>query len=161
MHATGPSWLHAVTNRMSTFSNVADPEASLWLKYPGGRSRAPSERRKPVAERLSITAAVGVGNVVLAVTGEVDAVTVPPFRDALMQQAPAVGRRVVVDLSGLRLMDTAAIHVLVSVNNRVMAGGGLLVLAAAQPAVARVLSLAGADKVMPVVGSVAAALALA
>lgn len=67
----------------------------------------------------------------------------------------------VVDLSGLQLMDTAAIHVLVSVNNRVMSGGGLLVLAGAQPTVARVLSLAGADEVMPVVGSVTEALALA
>ncbi len=114
-----------------------------------------------MAERLSVSAAVGLRNVVLAVAGEVDAVTVPQFRDALMQQAPAAGRRVVVDLSELRLMDTAAIHVLVSVNNRVMAGGGLLVLAGAQPAVARVLSLTGADEVMPVVGSVAEALALA
>ncbi len=61
---------------------------------------------------------------------------------------------------GLWFMDTSAIHVLVSVNNRVMAGGGLLVLAGAQPVVARVLSLAGADEVMPVVGTVADALAL-
>ncbi len=114
-----------------------------------------------MAGKLSVSAAAGLRNVVLAVAGEMDAVTVPQFRDALLQQASAAGRRVVVDLSGLRLMDTAAIHVLVSVNNRVMAGGGLLVLAGAQPTVARVLSLAGADEVMPVVGSVAEALALA
>jgi len=114
-----------------------------------------------VAEKLSVSAVVGLRNVVLAVAGELDAVTVPQFRAALMQGAQAVGWRVVVDLSELQLMDTAAIHVLVSANNRVMAGGGLLVLAGAQPAVARVLSLAGADEVMPVVGSVTEALALA
>ena len=113
-----------------------------------------------MAERLAISAAIGLGHVVVAVAGELDAVTVPQFRDELMQQVPAARRRVVVDLSGLRFMDTSAIHVLVSVNNRVMAGGGLLVLAGAQPVVARVLSLAGADEVMPVVGSVADALAL-
>ena len=96
----------------------------------------------------------------VAVAGELDAVTVPQFRDELMRQVPPAGRRVVVDLSGLQFMDTSAVHVLVSVNNRVMARDGLLVLAGAQPVVARVLSLAGADEVMPVVGIVAEALAL-
>jgi anti-sigma B factor antagonist len=114
-----------------------------------------------VAERLAISAAIGLRHVVVvAVAGDLDAVTVQQFRDELMRQVPAAGRRMVVDLSGLQFMDTSAIHVLVSVNNRVMAGGGLLVLAGAQPVVARVLALAGADEVMPVVGTVADALAL-
>jgi anti-anti-sigma factor len=114
----------------------------------------------PVAERLAVSAAAGPRHVVVAVAGDLDAVTVPQFRDELMRRVPDAGRRVVVDLSELQFMDTSAIHVLVSVNNRVMAGGGLLVLAGAQPVVARVLSLAGADEVMPVVGNVADALAL-
>jgi anti-sigma B factor antagonist len=113
-----------------------------------------------VAERLAISAAIGLRHVVVAVAGELDAVTVPQFRDELMRQVPPAGRRVVVDLSGLHFLDTSAVHVLVSVNNRVMARDGLLVLAGAQPVVARVLSLAGADEVMPVVGTVAEALAL-
>ena len=112
-----------------------------------------------MAERLAISAAIGLRHVVVAVAGELDAMTVQQFRDELMRQVPATPR-VVVDLSGLQFMDTSAIHVLVIVNNRVMAGGGLLVLAGAQPVVARVLSLAGADEVMPVVGTVADALAL-
>jgi anti-anti-sigma factor len=113
-----------------------------------------------VAERLAVSAAVGLRHVVVAVAGELDAMTVQQFRDELMRQVPAARRRMVVDLSRLQFMDTSAIHVLVSVNNRVMAGGGLLVLAGAQPVVARVLALAGADEVMPVVGTVADALAL-
>jgi anti-sigma B factor antagonist len=123
---------------------------------------APTARRgrTPVAERLAVSAAIGLRHVVVAVAGELDAMTVQQFRDELMRQVPAARRRVVVDLSGLQFMDTSAIHVLVSVNNRVMAGDGLLVLAGAQPVVARVLSLAGVDEVMPVVGTVADALAL-
>ena len=112
-----------------------------------------------VAERLVVSSATGLRHLVVAVAGDLDAVTVRQFRDGLMRQVPD-GSQVVVDLSGLQLMDTSAIHMLVRVNNRVMADGGLLVLAGAQPAVARVLSLAGADQVMPVVGSVAEALAL-
>ena len=115
----------------------------------------------PVAEPLRMSAADGLRHVVVAVAGDLDAVTVPQFRDELMRQVPAAGPRLVVDLSGLHFMDTSAIHVLVSVNNRVMDRGGLLVVAAAPPAVARVLSLAGADQVMPVAGSMAEALALA
>jgi anti-anti-sigma factor len=114
-----------------------------------------------VAERLVVSSATGLRHLVVAAAGDLDAVTVPQFRDELMRQIPDAGRRVVVDLSGLRLMDTSAIHMLVRLNNRVMAEGGLLVLAGAQPAVDRVLSLAGADEVMPVVGSVAEALTLA
>jgi anti-sigma B factor antagonist len=114
-----------------------------------------------VTEPLRMSAADGLRHVVVAVAGDLDAVTVPQFRDELMRQVPTAKPRLVVDLSGLRFMDTSAIHVLVAVNNRVMDRGGLLVVAAAPPVVARVLSLAGADQVMPVVGSVAEALALA
>ena len=114
-----------------------------------------------VAKRLVVSSATGLRHLVVAVAGDLDAVTVAQFSDELMRQIPDAGRRVVVDLSGLQLMDTSAIHMLVRVNNRVMADGGLLVLAGAQPAVDRVLSLAGADEVMPVVGSVAEALTLA
>jgi anti-sigma B factor antagonist len=142
----------------------------MWWKLPGRRPpaapspaptapTAPRERR-PVAEPLRMSAADGLGHLVVAVAGELDAVTVPRFRDELMRQVPAAGPRLVVDLSGLRFMDTSAIHALVAVNNRVMDRGGLLVVAAAPPAVARVLTLAGADQVMPVVGSVAEAVAL-
>lgn len=42
-----------------------------------------------MAGKLSVSAAVGLRNVVLAVAGEMDAVTVPQFQDALLQQAPA------------------------------------------------------------------------
>ena len=108
-----------------------------------------------------MSAADGPRHVVVAVAGDLDAVTVPQFRDELMRQVPAARPRLVVDLSGLHFMDTSAVHVLVSVNNRVMDRGGLLVVAGAPPAVARVLSLAGADQVMPVAGSMAEALALA
>ena len=114
-----------------------------------------------VAERLVVSSATGLRHLVVAVAGDLDAVTVRQFRDELMRQILDAGRRVVVDLSGLQLMDTSAIHMLVRVNNRVMADGGLLVLAGAQPQVAQVLSLTGADELMPVVGSVAETLALA
>lgn len=111
-----------------------------------------------MAERLVVSSATGLRHVVVAVAGDLDAVTVREFPDELMRRVPDRSQRVVVDLSELRFMDTSAIHVLVRANNQVMAAGGLLVLAGAQPEVARVLSLAGADEVMPVVGSVAEAL---
>lgn len=111
-----------------------------------------------MADRLVVSSAAGLRHVVVAVAGDLDAVTAREFEDQLMQQVPDRSRRVVVDLSELRFMDTSAIHVLVRANNRVMAADGLLVLAGAQPEVARVLALAGADEVMPVTGSVAEAL---
>jgi anti-sigma B factor antagonist len=147
---------------MSSIAAYRRDPCGLSILTDDPTAAAPTARRgrTPVAERLAISAAIGLRHVVVAVAGDLDAVTVQQFRDELMRQVPAARRRLVVDLSGLQFMDTSAIHVLVRVNNRVMAGGGLLVLAGAQPVVARVLSLAGADEVMPVVGSVAEALAL-
>ena len=76
---------------------------------------------------LEISVAAGEAGPVLTLSGEADLTTVADLTEALTAQLAIGTRHLTVDLSGLRFMDTSAIHVLVSVNNRVMAGGGLLV----------------------------------
>jgi anti-sigma B factor antagonist len=61
---------------------------------------------------------------VLRVEGELDANTAPDIRPALDQIVADRRRRVTVDLSGLRLIDSSGVGALVSLYKRVRAQGG-------------------------------------
>jgi len=81
------------------------------------------------------------------------------FRDVLGSEATKPARRVVVvDLAGVGFMASAGLHVLLGVSQLVKAAGGSLIVACAQPVVARVLSLTGVDEEIPVVDDVGEAL---
>ncbi len=83
------------------------------------------------------------------------------FRDLLELQAARSPDRIVIDLSGLSSMDWWAALMLLWVARVIARRGGLLVLAAPRPPVAKVLSSAGARQVIPVVGSLQQAAHLA
>lgn len=108
---------------------------------------------------LDVRVVPGPGHVVVSVTGDIDMTTGQAFRDVLMDEATKPSRRrVVVDLAGIGFMASAGLHVLLTVNERVRAAGGSLIVACPQPVVARVLSLTGVDEEIPVVGEVGEAL---
>jgi anti-sigma B factor antagonist len=108
---------------------------------------------------LDVRVVAGPGHVVVSVTGDIDMTTEQAFRDALMGEATKPARkRVVVDLAGVGFMASAGLHALITVNERVKAAGVSLIVARAQPVVARVLSLTGVDEEIPVVGDVGEAL---
>jgi anti-anti-sigma factor len=107
---------------------------------------------------VSVSVTAGPGYLLVSVAGECDTTTGQQCRDALMPQACRAPRRLIVDLSGVDFMDCAGVRVLLAVHAAAAARGSLLVLACPKPIVARVLSLTGAGVVIPVAGSVAAAL---
>jgi len=108
---------------------------------------------------LGIRVVPGPGHVVVSVTGDIDTTTEQAFRDVLMgEAAKPARRRVVVDLAGVGFMASAGLHALLTVNERVRAAGGSLIVAGAQPVVARVLSLTGVDQEIPVADDVGEAL---
>jgi anti-sigma B factor antagonist len=108
---------------------------------------------------LDVRVVAGPGHVVVSVTGDIDMTTEQAFRDVLMGEATKPARRrVVVDLAGVGFMASAGLHALITVNERVKAAGVSLIVARAQPVVARVLSLTGVDEEIPVVGDVGEAL---
>jgi anti-anti-sigma factor len=65
----------------------------------------------------------------------------------------------IIDLSGLRFMDSSALHALLRVNRSMDRQGGMLALVSPQAAVAKILRLTTADRLIPVFDSVAAAVA--
>jgi len=61
---------------------------------------------------------------VLRIEGELDAVSVPELRNAIEQIVSAQATNVVVDLGGLRLIDSSGVGAIVSLYKRVRKYGG-------------------------------------
>jgi anti-anti-sigma factor len=65
----------------------------------------------------------------------------------------------IVDLSALRFLDSAALQVIIRASQALQMHGGLLALAGPGDVVARVLEMTGADRLIPVHASVSEAAA--
>ncbi len=87
---------------------------------------------------------------VVALAGESDVYTYDQLRTALDTEAAKGLPLLVVDLSGLEFMDSTSVQVLLDIRVMMNDRGGKLVLAAPQTTVSRVLSLIGADQLIPV-----------
>jgi anti-sigma B factor antagonist len=84
------------------------------------------------------------GTVTLNITGELDAVSVPDLRPVLDDLISKGHKRIVVDLSGLRLIDSSGVGAIVYLFRKLRAVGGTVSVrgAADQPlAILRLLKL--------------------
>jgi anti-anti-sigma factor len=102
---------------------------------------------------LSVSVAVEDGEggprTVVRLVGEAD-VTTAVLGDVLGAEAAKKPRLLLVDMSGLTFIDSAALHVIVQAYRRLRADGCLLALISPTPGVARVLQLSALDQVIPV-----------
>jgi anti-sigma B factor antagonist len=85
---------------------------------------------------------------VLYVRGELDAVSVEEIRESLDRLATAGHRTVVVDLSGLRVIDSSGIGSIVSLYKRVRAYGGSVSVRGAKDQPLAILKLLTLDRVL-------------
>jgi anti-anti-sigma factor len=72
--------------------------------------------------------------------------------DAEVAKQPST---LIIDLSGLRFMDSSALHVILRANRSMDRQGGVLALACPREPVAKMLRLTAADQLVPVYQSVA------
>src|SRR6476646_10317077 len=100
----------------------------------------------PVASRdrgeFTVVVAEESGQTVAHVTGEIDIATCERLRDAI---EPHLGRgqRVVLDLSGVRFMDSSCLRVLLQAHTTLTGDGGSLILRNPSDMATRLLSLSG------------------
>lgn len=96
---------------------------------------APAPNANPGAEFLTVTAhPVPPGAVVITVRGEVDLLTSPLLRDALLTQLPGPGTRVIVDLTAVGFFGAAGLNVLATIRAAALAAGtGLCLVAHTRP----------------------------
>jgi anti-sigma B factor antagonist len=91
---------------------------------------------------------------VLRLVGEAD-LTTRALGEVLAAEAAKKPRLLLVDMSGLTFIDSAALHEVVRAHRRLSADGCLLALVSPSPIVARVLQLSGLDQVIEVRASLA------
>lgn len=77
-------------------------------------------------------------------------VTTRALAEVLGAEAAKKPRLLLVDISGLVFIDSAALHEIVRVHRELKADGSLLALVGPTPEVARILQLSGIDQVIPV-----------
>ncbi|MFY9934081.1 MAG: STAS domain-containing protein [Streptosporangiaceae bacterium] len=99
---------------------------------------------------LDVSVATGEAGPVVTLAGEADLTTVGALREALSAQIDGGARHLTVDLSRLRVADSAALHALAPAGRAIEEAGGELELLQPQPAVGRVLELLCLDQVLTV-----------
>jgi len=85
---------------------------------------------------------------VLYIRGELDAVTVEEIRESLDRVANARHRAVIVDLSGLRVIDSSGVGSIVSLYKRVRAYGGHVSVRGAKEQPLAIFRLLKLDRVL-------------
>jgi anti-anti-sigma factor len=89
-----------------------------------------------------------IGETVVVVSGRLDGRHAGPARDALHAALGSGSGRVVVDLSGVELLDATGLGVLVGAHRRARAQGRELVLRGTPPRIARLLALTRLHRVL-------------
>jgi anti-sigma B factor antagonist len=92
----------------------------------------------------------GEPHTVLALSGEVDVTNSNQLRDLLDAEVAKLPRHLIIDLSGLRFMDSSGLHAILRANRALGHQGGVLSLLAPQEPVARMLRLTASDRLIPV-----------
>jgi anti-sigma B factor antagonist len=101
----------------------------------------------------------GESYTLVAVAGEADVTNRDDLRDVLDAEVTLRPATLILDLAGLRFMDSSALHVILQANRALDRQGGVMALVAPQVAVAKMLKLTTADRLVPVFPSVAEAVA--
>lgn len=98
-----------------------------------------------------------VGVVAIAIIGELDMSTAPRLREAIIAAATGDRPRIVLDLSGVDLLDPTGLGVVFDGVKRTRSRGGDLVLCGVGPRARQDLDLLRVSEILPIHESVAAA----
>jgi len=110
-----------------------------------------------VAERYPV---LWIGRVAMVtLPAEIDITIADAVREDLLSVINKGATLLVADMSATTFCDSSGVSALVRTYRRAMANACDVRLVISSPAVARVLSLTGVDRLMPVFGSIAASLA--
>lgn len=91
--------------------------------------------------------------------GEADVTNSDALREVLEAEVAKQPGTLIIDLSGLRFMDSSALHVVLRASRAMDRQAGVLALASPREPVAKMLRLTAADQLIPVYASVSEATA--
>ena len=90
------------------------------------------------------------GSVTLNITGELDAVSVPDLRPVLDDLINKGHKKIIVDLAGLRLIDSSGVGAIVYLFRRLRGVGGTLVVRGATDQPLAILRLLKLDQILAI-----------
>jgi anti-anti-sigma factor len=108
--------------------------------------------------RLERAPDAGPGAVVLELAGELDLAVGPRLRSLVDEAAAERPQLMVIDVTEVAFMDSSVLREFLRAHREVVAGGGRLVVAGAQPTVRRLLELTGTSELFSLAESRGAAL---
>lgn len=103
------------------------------------------------ADVLDIEMSDAGGHLVCRPVGEIDAFTVPAFREALATVGP--DRRLIIDLGEVPFMDSAGLGALIGGIRRIREIEGEVAVVCSRPTLLRLLHTTGFDRIVPVVAN--------
>jgi anti-sigma B factor antagonist len=106
---------------------------------------------------LSLATRQGRGFIVVQVSGVLDLATTPELRSSLQHALDEGARAVVLDLTGVRFIDSTTLGMIAWLHTQVQERGGRVCVAATEPIVLRVLELTSMDRVIRIYDSSQAA----
>ncbi|HEX6522962.1 MAG TPA: STAS domain-containing protein [Streptosporangiaceae bacterium] len=101
---------------------------------------------------LTVTARESAGQpyTLVTISGEADVTNREDLHAVLDEEVAQRPGTMILDLAGLRFMDSSALHVILQANRALDRQGGMMALVAPQEAVAKMLRLTTADRLVPV-----------
>jgi anti-anti-sigma factor len=102
----------------------------------------------PEEPQLSIESTTVDGRVVLEARGEIDVATAPALEAALKSATTPPVESIIIDLGGVRFLDSTALQALIRGRNRALALGASYVVVNLQPIPHRVLEVTGLLKLL-------------
>jgi anti-sigma B factor antagonist len=96
---------------------------------------------------------------IVSVGGEIDVYTAPTLREKLIDLVSQGQQHIVVDMEHVEFLDSTGLGVLVGGLKRVRAQDGSLRLVCTQERILKIFRITGLEKVFPIHGSVAEAVA--
>jgi anti-anti-sigma factor len=93
------------------------------------------------------------GTVTLNITGELDAVSVPDLRPVLDDLINKGHKKVVIDLAGLRLIDSSGVGAIVYLFRKIRALGGTVIVRGATDQPLAILRLLKLDQILIIDGA--------
>ncbi len=109
-----------------------------------------------MTEQITVQVTTAGGRAVVAAFGEIDMASAPTLKAAIEQVIQNGTRQLIVDLEGVRFLDSSALNLLVAVRKRL--GPGCLGVVASQRNVRRIFALTGIDTLIPMFYTVDAAI---
>ena len=101
---------------------------------------------------LQTSVATGASGPLIVLSGVADISTITQLSGVITSQLSEITRQLMIDASGLRFADSAAIALLLLVARTLKGQGGTMVLIRPQPAVARAVTLADTGQIIMIQG---------